>query len=645
MKKDMKQPYPVVGAVQPYPHGREGFQRFLESGFGNFVILMMRCEEDLDIVRECVKRGIYFQLLIPSAKTKSGIDLHRRVQNIGSRFYLGTWHDAHEYGGICYWPRSYFNYLTDELKPGESREKYSPLVSHYKTVVGAMNVKQAYEKFLGVLKKEEKRMRRRLGSDTPIITIESSLFQRYLYEAGFNRGAIEMFVGDPMLMYSALRGSSKAYDEPWDAYVAKTYSGFSGSMQAKRFALGYYLAYLLGARAIYDNGTAFKTQGRDYRNMMTNKTRTGPDGKEVLVESSNDDLYLRPEFALQREGLKKFAKFARKNPHPTPEPLVRVAVVQGHYDGYAGMWDRRVWGQHHSEEWRHGDAERGWDFFQNFFQKTDSFDRHLDNEANFTGNPPMGQIDIVPSNASAAKLKKYKCLLFLGWNTMTADLYERLKDFVVAGGRLIMSTAHLSTHLRRNAPFMMFNKGDVRDLFGVKLHGAAKKVTDGVFFTKDPAARGYTLPVFYDEYACNDPFCVTGEIPLARMALAGAEPLAFATDAMHLIKEYPVLTENRLGKGSAFLITPWCYPGHPSMDIFMRVIIQAIINGEQGPVRFAGSDQIRWAAYKNPAGFEKRHTIYLLNTDFDVPSSGILMARGEKQTITIPPCEIQIVQL
>ena len=106
-------------------------------------------------------------MLNPSGKDISSVDLHRRAQKIAGEFYLGTWNDAHEYGGICYWPRSYFNYLTDELKPGESREKYSPLVSHYKNIMGAMNVKQGYVAIQGYsvfeLNADESQCPRRLG--------------------------------------------------------------------------------------------------------------------------------------------------------------------------------------------------------------------------------------------------------------------------------------------------------------------------------------------------------------------------------------------------------------------------------------------------------------------------------------------------
>ncbi len=100
MKKKMKQQFPVVGAAQPYPHGREGFEKFLKSGFGNFTVLLVRCEEDLDIVRDCVKRSIYFTMLNPLDKDISSVDLHRRAQKIAGEFYLGTWNDAHEYGGV-----------------------------------------------------------------------------------------------------------------------------------------------------------------------------------------------------------------------------------------------------------------------------------------------------------------------------------------------------------------------------------------------------------------------------------------------------------------------------------------------------------------------------------------------------------------
>ena len=66
-----------------------------------------------------------------------------------------------------------------------------------------------------------------------------------------------------------------------------------------------------------------------------------------------------------------------------------------------------MWGQYHSEEWNAGDPEQGWDYFDLFFRRRDWNDKDVYGQVNYTGNPPLGQVDVLPANVDAKLLKKY----------------------------------------------------------------------------------------------------------------------------------------------------------------------------------------------------------------------------------------------
>ena len=142
-----------------------------------------------------------------------------------------------------------------------------------------------------------------------------------------------------------------------------------------------------------------------------------------------------------------------------------MGILKGELDGFVGMWDRRVWGQiHNRPEWEYSDIETEWDYFWQFYEKrnwSDSF--HL-GDKDLTGNPPCGQIDIVPAEACLEAWSRYKTLMFLGWNTMTPELYEKMKQYVANGGQLIISLSHLRTNIKRLEPMKLFRDGDLLDL-------------------------------------------------------------------------------------------------------------------------------------------------------------------------------------
>jgi len=77
----------------------------------------------------------------------------------------------------------------------------------------------------------------------------------------------------------------------------------------------------------------------------------------------------------------------------------------------------------------------------------------------------------------------------------------------------------------------------------------------------------------------------------------------------------PLLIQKKLGKGRAYLLNTWEYPGHPALVEFMQHLTQAIAESSRGNIYLSGEDMyyICYAVYDLKDGPQK--TVYILNTD------------------------------
>jgi hypothetical protein len=94
----------------------------------------------------------------------------------------------------------------------------------------------------------------------------------------------------------------------------------------------------------------------------------------------------------------------------------------------------------------------------------------------FTGTP-YGPVDIV---SPTAVLSPYRAVAFLGWNTMTEEIYFNLLAFVKAGGTLFLCGCHLDTRIDlAAAPTPIFG-GAVSELIGMEIDGPGKELLPGI---------------------------------------------------------------------------------------------------------------------------------------------------------------------
>lgn len=518
-----------------------------------------------------------------------------------------------EAGGILYWPEAYVSRLGPhcwhKLKPCATQD-------------------EAQAAYIETCRKILQYERDEIGRG-PLLDVDSSLVFKYHAMAGVDILCLESMPGDPHLMHAAIRGAARAYGKPWGTHIAMGwYGGVTlDTLYRKRWKTALLHAYIAGAEFIY------------------------PESGHYTYENPRRGLKLgfgsAPMKAMRRI-LREVWQFARLHTRPADGPQVRVGVVHGQFDGAPGLWNPVVWGQYHDRKWLEGAPERGWRFVDGFHRAEDWPNACVQGPADVSGNPPLGQYDVVPAEADLAVLKRYSALVFLGWNTMTADLYAKLKAYVQAGGHLLMFLPQLSTRTDRAADLALFNHGDFSDLFGVRVHGRETTAVQGVTCCAEATLRNYRFPLYR---AGEDPFFL-GRMTPAQAELAGARVLSgfagmFGTAEAELVRR-PAIVENRLGRGHAFLVTAFEYPGDEGLRPLTQDLLRVLLQGEQGDIRLLGSDRVRYAVYATRTpGRGQRHTVvYLLNTDPDNPAPVRLWYKGRMSAeLRLPANELRVAYL
>lgn len=626
-KKDSSLTSPPVLIGASISGGLERFEMFKKLKLGNCVLttLPMDKTEALAIARYCRQQRIrlYFGELLYRGTTNLCFSAHQKMPR--SEFYskpdleeimdeAGEYYGGRmtlgEAGGILYWPKAY---LIDRS------------VGEYENLPPVETVTQAKDAYLRYLKRFLEYERNELGKG-PLLNVDSGLVFKYHAEAGIDVLCHEMTPGDPHRMQAAIRGAARAFNKPWGTHIAiQCYGGMSfDPLWFKRWKNSLYYSYLTGAGFIWPEGghlgyTSFQT-GEKYSFYST-------------------------EVKTIRRILREIHQFSRIHTRPIEGPQATLGVVYGNCDGAPGLWNQYAWGQFHDKKWLAGPPERGWDLVDSFHRKEEWSNEAVQGEMDFSGNPPYGQYDIVPIEADAKVLNRYSCLVFLGWNTMTEEIYEKLKEYVRGGGHLVMYLAHLSTHTDRAHDLELFRKGDLHDLFGVKILGKGPTDVRGIKCLSNSSLPNYRFPLLPIE---TDPRFI-GNFTPAKVTLAGAKIICSHDNRYEakaeVLASQPVLVENTLGKGRAFLVTVWEYPADEGIIRFTRDLIRTVLAGEQGDIRLLTTDRVRYAVYRGltPGSNEKYHLVYMLNTDPDcVANAQIWIKDRITSPLEVPSNEMRL---
>ena len=613
--------------AETYENAKAVLQRYLELEMGNLVCLnqtSLNFEETLAMIKKIVENKIYFFM---DGDTSSLTPvLTKQLVDAGGSYFL-AFSPMTEFGSLIYWDRDYFETLDPEVY---WKTRYAK-----KYLLGATDLVDARSRYRLTCKKLlEDRAKAQLG-DTPHIIIDASLFQNHLLDTGVAFPCLEMICGPPELMFAGIRGAARAHgSDLWMSYIPECYLGKSKDrLRTKRFFNSYMTSYLSGAGIILRESGSFLERGRQYE-----KAEAG----SIFAGYDDFDTYYNEDYAIYHKVSRAFHKFAKKDERPESGPRTPMAVVKGELDGYVGMWDRRIWGQTHGSEWEHGDIEREWNLFGQFYNRREWSDAYHEGDEDYSGNPPCGQIDIMPAEAPMEIWNRYQTLVFLGWNTATDDLYEKMKQYVTNGGKLIMSLSHMRNNIKRGEDMSLFREGDFRDLFGISVSGPSETTVQGVRFIENLSwCSGLPVWTTYkkDMYA-TDPVCIDGPIQLAQCDSITANVIACATKKFSPDPERPVIVENKLGAGSAVLICTWSTPGQMPLGSMMRTLLQAVSTGQSEEVKFSGSDRFRYAIYDN----DNKLRIYILNTDTDNNQDCKLTVQGVSHRLCVKACSLEVLE-
>lgn len=537
------------------------------------------------------------------------VEIVEKIKEIAGEYFLGDM--IGETGGLASWAEGYY----------EDNNMEKP---DFKNLTEA---KQYYIDHVASKVKIDKDL-----NLPAVLAVEATTFSRYNFEAGVDNTFIEMMCGNPEIMFASARGASKAYNRSWWAsHIAQEwYGGFRNDdpLKYKRMKLAYYYSYMAGAKYIYPESGHFK------------------------IKSYGDDYGVDSEFCkLYRKEWEDFAEFIHNHKRPKGYPMVKIGFLQGNLDSFTAWGGSTVWNQFRKKGWEYSAPEYGWDYLENVFKGEKWHVPTVYGENDYSGSMPYGQYDIVPVEAPVEVLKEYSCLIMLGWNTMTPEIYAKLKQYVYEGGKLFMSVPQLSTSDIREegiqGVYNLVNNGDYSDLFGCKIKGKGRMYNWGVKFIEESSIPGYLYP--YTKSGFCDPICANGNITVADVETAGGKVVAILADKFQKWREESpaLMIENKYGKGYATLLTTWEYPGAKGLEKFVKVLLKEIIRAEHQDtdIKVIGSDKIQYAVYSNN-DTDKTYTVYLLNTDYNVPASAKVIRNGMKEKeIKIGPCEFSVVQI
>ena len=252
--------------------------------------------------------------------------------------------------------------------------------------------------------------------------------------------------------------------------------------------------------------------------------------------------------------------------------------------------------------------------------------------------PAYGMYDVIPAEAPVETYKQYDYLIFVGWNSMTDEIYDKLLAFVENGGKLLMTAAHLNYTSRRDGEKKYISNEKLEKLFGCTFTGETVSTNDGVKFW-DESLSGILYPGTKNR-SC-DPIYSAGYISLLKCVpttgyAVGESQNHFSNRTLNL----PMVIENKVGKGVATLVTAENYPGHPALYPLYRAIVREMVtqSARECELQVISSGALRYAVYEGGK-------MYLLNTDYNLPIFVKIKKGDQEQQIILDSLELKSITI
>ncbi len=435
---------------------------------------------------------------------------------------------------------------------------------------------------------------------------------------------LEAMCGNPDVMIPAIRGGIKSFNKDWfGTYIAHEWYGGTRNfdiLKRKRLRMIYDYSYLSGSRHFVIESGDYFLHSHDVRNF---KNRTVDDTE--IVQNYNN-------------VITDFAKFVNEDNRPAGGPRVKVAFVRGNLDGYSD-WrgGSSLWNQWGKKEFGYSAPEFCWRILNDVYAKRGWGDVHNFGDNDLSNAPAYGMYDIIPATASAEAMSKYDYLIFVGWNTMTDEIYENLKTFVSGGGKLFISAAHLNTNDTRDGKLCLIKDGNVEDLFGCRLDAKNSYCINDGFRFEESIVPGILYPASKD----FDPILSEGYANYAKAELTSGVCSCMLTQSFlykEEDREKPAVIENKLGEGYTILLSSLDYPSESLYPIY-RTIVREMLQAShrEADIKVISNDKIRFSVYEG-------NKMYLLNTDFDCKSYAKILYKDKVTEVWLDPCELKIIE-
>lgn len=461
--------------------------------------------------------------------------------------------------------------------------------------------------------------------------VEATAFMKYNLLGGMDTLILEMLPANPEILIPFARGASRGLKNgKWGSYIANEwYGGYrhEDNLKKKRLDLAYRTAYM---------------DGSDFFALESGFSEIDSFGVKKGYNSSECKQY--------RRSVKKFVNLLKTDVRPEGGPLVKVGFLHGNLDGYTCFMGSSIWSQFDKEEWGIGDAEYSWKILDELSHGLDWHD--FINFADTNGFDcsrflPYGTYDVVPIESPLSVLEKYDMLVFVGWNTMTEDIYERLKKYVQGGGHLVGTMAHFDkSDVRDKRCGLVGTDKDREEFFGFETIGQFR-TNEGVKFVT-VGINEYEYFAGAGDYNSDCNF--TGAYSnYAFVRPTTAKMGAFFDDKFDYDNKGPqnergFFLQNRYGKGTVSMMTNIDYPAKNGVYEKYRVVVRSLIAAlnRKTDIKVVANERVRYRVYKNGNGY----AVYLLNTDFDCSATAKIVVKGKIYAkVTISPTQLKRVDV
>ncbi len=455
-------------------------------------------------------------------------------------------------------------------------------------------------------------------------TNEAVTLLEYDLEAGIDFPIIELVPRNMEQILNFGRGAIRAFGkELYGAWLAhEWYGGYrmDDPLKAKRFTLEYLACYL--------GGVSFTCLESGYR-AIKNHGFSYPEDHPMTQSYLNE--------------AKKFSEFCENDKRPASGPVVKVAFVKGNLDGFGWGNSSSLWGQYYDEKWGFSAPEFSYRILDEVYRRNEWHNAKNFGEHDFSHAPAYGQYDVVPMCAPLDVLKKYDWLIFSGWNTMTPELYEKVKEYVANGGNVLIGACHMRDSIERDKKGEFVCREDFENFLGCEVTDEIIRANDGYKFEYNSTIDGIMYPG-PPGFKC-DPADSMGYTDYVKVVPKSAKPVCFLADAFRNNNPefmYPIITENKYSKGNVVFMANSEYPGAPQVFPLYKIVVKEILTAthRQSDIKVLCNERVRFAVYQD----EKKYKVYLVNTDYDFANKAIVTYKDKKFEVEVPSVGVETVE-